>query len=221
MILALAMALTAQTAPTLSSIRRLPPRAAGEVALAGQKHGSIETVVPANRTMLAPGHVALEMVEQARSIGVGCARRRWIVGFFSSAQPAAGSAKMTSVYARDEVALRRSSRCPRDRYVHVNPGIEPRAALAPLLYLDRIQSGRAKVRFSCVDRTRSGFCGTPELLRRTLAGLVPRVVTREKNVIEFLLYRSEWREGDAVVKLRYSTDDPANISVERRMPAPA
>jgi hypothetical protein len=221
MILALAMALTAQTAPTLSSIRRLPPRAAGEVALAGQKHGPIETVVPANRTMLAPGHVALEMVERSRSIGVGCARRRWIVGFFSGAQPTAGSAKMTSVYARDEVALRRSSRCPRAGYVHVHGGLERGAALAPLLHLDRIQRGSRKVRFSCVDRTKSRFCGTPASLQLTLAGLKPWAVTQDKKVVKFWLGRAGGREGDAVVELRYSTDDPADISVERRIPAPA
>lgn len=74
MIVALAMALTAQTGPTLSSIRRMSPRAAGVVALAGHKHGPIEAVVPSNRTMLAPGFVELEMVEQARSIAMGCVR---------------------------------------------------------------------------------------------------------------------------------------------------
>lgn len=128
---------------------------------------------------------------------------------------------MFDASARNEVALRRSSRCPRDRYVHVNPGIEPGVVLAPLLYLDRIQSGRTRARFACVDRTKSRFCDTPESLLRTLAGLVPRVVTREKNVIKFWLYRSQWQGGDAVVELRYPAGDPAKISVERRIPAPA
>lgn len=221
MVLMSMLLLAAPVAPTIAAIKRLPPRAAGNTALAGEDHGPIaQVVVPAIGPLQAPGVRELHLVERATAIAAGCMRKRWTVSFRSAAG-APDDATLSHAYAVTEVALRNSAACPRDGYVKVALDLEPGAALAALAYYDDIRRRRVKVTFSCSDTTRSNLCLTPRALRDGLASVSPWFVKREIGITTIWLGPRAREYGQAVTEITYSASAPASINVTRRTPAPA
>jgi len=212
--------LTAHAAPTVAMIKRLSPRAAGDITLVGKVHNPIaEVVFPGVRGIPPPGLVDVEMVERTMFVAGGCLRKRWKVSF-SGSPSAPSDATLSYAYAVTEVALRRSARCPRDGYVNISGGIEPAQAFAGLTYLDDIRSHRRKANFSCSDSTSSGFCVNPRILRQDLAKIRPWAIKQERDVTT--IWMGEFKQGymQVVTEVTYSVSDPANVTVSRRIPAP-
>ena len=214
MILAAMLWVSMQGPLTLAEIERLPPAAAGERLLAGREHGPIEAVVRRPpHGMDPPETLELQLVERAVAQARGCSRRRWSITFSGPAWTAASS---SGPWGAAEVALLRDGACPADRYVHVNPGMEPARALDALAHLDQIRSPRSRAVFACSDRTSSRLCGSRRTIRRELARLSPWAVTREGD--DTLLWLGV--RGETVTEVRYRAASPNRIIVTRRMPAP-
>lgn len=221
MILAMAMLLSVQTPPTVASIQRLTPKAAGDVVLAGKDHDVITDVVVRKVGVLQPpGLVELEMSERAKMIAGGCVRKRWTVNFNGS--PSAPSdATLSGAYSINEVALRRSTGCPSNGYAQVGSGLEPSPALVGLAYLDRIQRRIAKAEISCLDSTSSGLCNNPKTLRQGLEKITPWLVKQEGDLMILWLGDAKRQYMQAVTEVSFSAMTPDKITITRRTPAPA
>jgi len=213
MILAAMMLALMQDPPTLAEIERLSPAAAGELALAGQDHGPIVSVVHRQgRGMDPPGLVSVELVERAVTHGAGCSRKRWTLAFFRR-----DAAALSPPVPTTEVALLRSGTCPDGEYVDMNPDMESVQAFEALRYLDEIRLPQSRVRFSCSDRTSSHLCASPRTIRRELARISPWAVMQEGNVTIMWL---GVRGGGVVTEVRYRAASPGRITVRRRIPPP-
>ena len=212
MILAAMLLALMQDPPTLAEIERLSPSAAGELALAGQDHGPVVSVVlQPTRAMDPPGMVTLELVERAVAHVGGCSRKRWTL-YFHRRDTAASSPPWHAT----EVALLRSGTCPDGEYVHMNPGIESPQAFEALRHLDEIRMPRSRVTFSCSDRTSSRLCASSRTIRRELARMSPWAVMREGDAT--ILWMGV--RGGVVTEVRYRAASPNRITVRRRIPPP-
>lgn len=209
--------LLAVAAPTLAAIRRLPPEAAGEAALAGLPHAPIVAVRSVSPGLTPPGLTELEMIERARPLaGGGCLRQRWVVTFSGPALQAANLRRLDGARPRREIAAQDNRRCPTGVYAEVGPGLSPPMAVAELARAAAWQAGREPPAYRCSDETSSNLCATPTMLRNGLAPLRPWMVAREgEDVLIWLGHRA-----GVVTELRYSRADPGVVHVTRRIPAP-
>lgn len=204
--------------PTIADVRQLLPADAGTLVLQGQDHRRIEAVViPPLRGLQPPGTSDLELVEHAALENRGCVRKRWTAVFVHGPEMAEDAATLSGVTGRNEVAMALSGTCPDGRYVHLGPGVAPAPALDALAQLGRIRSGRGKVRFSCSDDTSSRLCGSARTTQRQLAGLSPWAISFQGKTAVFWL----GTPGQIVTEVRFDTDAPDRVSVDRRIPAPA
>jgi hypothetical protein len=204
-------------APTLAAVDSLPPKVAGEIALAGQDHAPIVRITaPKAGHMGIPGTVERQMIERPVADAEGCFRKRWTVRFRQREGLAEREAELSDASAIAEVALPAPAGCPDDGYVHVNPGLEPAQALAELSYLDEVRLRGAPVRFTCADETPSKLCVDPTQIRQALAKLTPWAVTHRDGDMVF------WLDGPggAVTEVRYRLPHTGEIAVSRRIPAP-
>lgn len=99
----------------------------------------------------------------------------------------------------------------------MNPGLSIEEALRALRYLRQIRSGKAKIRFSCSDSTGSNLCRTPQEIRRELTRLPAFLVTKSGGNVELVL----GKRGQTVTVVSYSETARDDVTVERRVPAPA
>lgn len=210
MILA-ALLLALVQAPTLAAVERLSPAAAGELALAGQAHGPVESVERVVMHMAPPGVHELEMLERPVKVADGCLRKRWTVAFLE--QPGR-EAVMTGAQGVDQLSLAPSGACPTGRYVHLNPGLEPSQGFATLRDLQAFTAGRDATGFTCTDETTTGLCKDPSAVRREVGRLRPWAITRVDGDMAVWL----GVPGEAVTEVRFKA--AGDVAVSRRIPNP-
>jgi hypothetical protein len=215
MILAAISLALVQHLPTPAEIERLPPAAAGELALVGQEHGPIVAVVRRDGSgMDPPGMVTIELVERAVAGEGGCSRTRWEIVF--GVGPDEHVSRRSGPRAGTEVALFRAGACPDDPYVPVGSNVEAPAALDILRHLDEIRSPRRRINFLCSDTTHSHLCFNARTIRREVARLSPWQILRDGDVtILWLGIR-----GQVVTELRYPAASPDRVTVKREIPPP-
>jgi hypothetical protein len=216
-LITLTLLLTAgQSDLTLGSITGRSPREAGDILLRGQDHGRVEKVerVPLNG-MYPPGSIEFALVEATvESQGV-CSRRRWIASFSNGPDRPDDAASLIDVSPVMEAAIPSGSGCAASRFARLQPGIEPREAVAALTYFDRVLDGRASVSFSCSDKTRSHLCRSRASIMQTLKRGVG-YASREGHMIELTLTT----ENGPLTTIRYSTLRPGRLRIERTYPPP-
>lgn len=199
---------------TLDEVLRLPPEKAGERVLEGAEHGPVEAVVRLSRSGLQPPYtVDVELVEQAVEEPRGCSRRRWRTVFQHAPRTREREAVLSSRRARWEIARW----CRAEQFAHLNPGISPNQGFAALNRFRQVQSGTARVRFTCIDRTQSGLCADDRTIRSQLASLTPWSVANRDGTIAIRL----GTPGQVVTEVRFDPADPNHLLVERRIPPPA
>ena len=214
-ILALLLA-AGQSDLTLGSITGRSPQEAGDILLRAQDHGPVERVerVPLNG-MYPPGAIEFALVEVAVASEGACARRRWIVDFVLGPDQPESAAKLINVSSVMEAAIPSGSSCADGRFVRLEPGFEPREAVAALIYFDRVRDGQASVSFSCSDKTRSHLCRSRASIMQALSRGVG-YASREGSRVELTLTT----ENGPLTTIRYSTLRPDRLRIERAYPAP-
>lgn len=216
-LLSSALLTSSLAAPTLAALKDLSPEAVGNIVLSGRDHSIVESVAsPAVRGLDPPGQVKLQLTERASHRYGGCVRRRWTATFLQTPGSPESSAALHDAWPNTEVALLSNSPCSSGEFVHVNPRLTIEAALRALGHLSDVRSGKAKVRFTCADSTRSKLCRTPEMIRRQLARLPAWAVTMEDGATELWL----GEPGQVVTSVSFDQARPLQVKVERAMPAP-
>lgn len=212
--------LAAAATPTLEEVTRLPPAAAGELALAGYPHAPIVEVRREGDALPPPGTTELTMVERATRLpGGGCLRHYWRVSFSRlDPEEPAGPQYLDRDRARShpEVAISSGGACPKTGYVGTNAGVAPAVAIVELARVQRWRGGHGAPRYRCTDRTGSRLCATAAGLRRELARVEPWMILRERE--EIVMWMGQ-RGG--VTELRYvPSNHVATATVTRFIPAP-
>lgn len=84
------------------------------------------------------------------------------------------------------------------------------------MWLEGVLAGFDDQLFVCIDGTGSGLCDDAGRIREELAALQPWAVTRKKGHLEL------WKgtPGQVVTALRFQSQEPEHIDIERRIPAP-
>ena len=93
-----------QAAPTFNDVVNLPPKAAGDLALAGKQHLTIESVKTSG-IATAPGVMEAQLIERPMPLEAGCARRRWTVTFYAKADTDPNGGTIHSASSTTEIAL--------------------------------------------------------------------------------------------------------------------
>ncbi len=162
--------LAAVAAPTLGEVARLPPAAAGDLALVGYPHAPIVEVRPGPGGLAPPGVAELTLVERPTALpGKGCLRQYWNVSFRRNPEEPSAAQRRVGAQSYIEVAIRSGDGCPSTGYVGANSGVSPAVAVAELARLHDWQAGMNMPEYRCVDRTDSDFCAAPERTRQEIA----------------------------------------------------
>ncbi len=216
MITTVLMILQTLTGPTLEDITQLPPGAAGDLALKGQRHEPIVAVQEVESILQLPYPIELQLIERPIASDNGCLRNRWRLFFQGSTNIDPAQAVLARSYSMVEIALSDSAGCPSKDYVHLNPNVEPREGFASLVALEEIRSGARKPQFSCSDQTSSDLCFNAQSIRRELMELPVWAASSVDGGVELWLGRT----GHIVTAVRLDFDDYEFVEVERRIPAP-
>lgn len=213
MIVALSL-LAATAAPTLEEITRLPPAAAGELALAGHPHAPIVEIRRGWPGSLPPGLTELLMTERPTALpGGGCMRRQWSVGFRRDAVPY----RLEGAFASTEITVRSGRDCPTTGYVEIGDGVSADRAVGEMTRVQGWWAGNNPPHYRCTDHTDSRLCATSAELRLQLARTTPWMIKRERE--EIVLWMGQ--RGGVVTELRYVPGDRVTTAtVTRFIPAP-
>ena len=206
------------SALTLSELAGMSPARAGALVLRGERHGPIEEIVPVPATGLAlPNVIERQLVERAIPTEQGCLRRRWTVDFYAPPGKDVKTATLRAKRSATEIALSSSGKCPSGQYVLLNVGVDVRSAFDALTQLKQIRSGVRKVQFACFDETSSDLCSSAEATRSTLQKVAPWALSRSGVALAFWL----GTPGHVVTEVQLDPQNPDNVTILRRIPAPS
>ncbi|MDB5469478.1 MAG: hypothetical protein JWR84_1038 [Caulobacter sp.] len=200
----------------LSAVDMLSPSTSGELILAGEEHGRIDSIGRNYGDVGPPGLIELQLVERPVAGREGCSRKRWIASFLQAPGTASDDAVLTSVSSVVELAVGSSDFCPSGRYAQLAPGVAWPQAFAALKQLDDIRRGRSKVEFACSDSTPSNLCADARTILIELRRIRPWAVQRQDDVTVIWL----GVPGQVVTEVRLDPRTPDRIAVNRRVPAP-
>ncbi|MCO5793167.1 MAG: hypothetical protein HEQ21_10125 [Blastomonas sp.] len=216
-ILALVMLSLGQAPATLAEVLSLPPKPAGERALASEAHGEIvEVEVLPPRGMNPPGVVEVDMWESTNTLYAGCQRQSWMVTFRHGRGQPRDSAQPFSKYAQQHVALKDGGNCVGVRFAEIGGTLSADQALSTLIVLqEAVKTGR-RLKSVCQDKTKSGLCRSDARLKQELERLSPWVVTNQDGANEVWL----GLPGQPITVVTTDAENRAITKVSRYVPAP-
>ena len=214
----LALLIQIDTALTFGEAKRLPPAVAGERLLKGENFRPIESFARFGATFEdRPGLVESRLFEQPVATPLGCTRQQWTVKFQAQQSEEPDSALPYDRYRATEIALPKPSGCAVADYVHFNPGISEAQGFAVLRQLEKLRSGRKNFTISCTeDDTASSFCMNKAAILSAIARLTPWNIASDPNGFRVWL----GTPGRTVTEVRFHSQRPSHVWVDRRFPAP-
>lgn len=211
------LAVQALNAPTLAQVESLSPVKAGELLLRGRAHGR---VVSAGRRVEhyigVPGVTEYELIEAPQVVPGGCLRRRWTARFTSSITAPETSRTFAEANPTEEIALPGRNGCPDSGYAIMNGGLDRTQAFTLLGLLRRVSTGDLQVTFSCESEVDPELCASPEATRAGLRATRVWAVMQSGGFAEFWL----GEPGQLVTIVRLPSDQPKQVTVVRKIPAP-
>ena len=216
-LLLLLIAAQTMSGPTLAEVEALSPERAGERLLRDRTH---QPVVAARRSprhsIGIPGVTDYDLIEAPRSVPGGCVRRRWTARFVAATGAAGASPVFSEARPTEEIALASQNGCPDSGYTLINGGLDHIEAFALLRRLDQLSTGQVEVNFDCTSEVESDLCASQETIRAGLRSRRAWAVMQSSGSAEFWL----GEPGQLVTIVRFALDQPEQVSVARRIPAP-
>lgn len=216
-LLSLLFAAPVPSGPTLAEIEALPPERAGERLLRGRDHEPVEIARRTRQLYIGiPGVTDYELIEAPQAVPEGCVRRRWTARFVAANDSSEASPLFSEARPTEEIALPVANECPAGGYAILNGGLDRTQAFALLRRLRQLATGQVEVNFDCRSEVESNLCSSPEAIRAGLQAERAWAVMRSSGSAEFWL----GEPGQLVTVVRYRLDQPDQVSVGRRIPAP-
>ena len=115
-----------------------------------------------------------------------------------------------------EIALPSPNGCPDSGYSLISGGLAPSEAFTLLRRLHQLSTGQVQVSFDCRSEVPSDLCSSPDAIRAGLRSGRAWAVMQSSGSAEFWL----GEPGQLVTVVRFALDQPDQVSVVRRIPAP-